>query len=169
MKLNENDLKELVLQTLSEVAGESEKQDAIDWLTWAFNALSYRYKMPDKEVRDLLAGYRRMIEKYDLKTVKELYHDKYGNSKKDFTSDDVQKLVGKNKLNLNPEFFKGRDASWLKRTQDAFDVEMEKRKLQSKKLNDPIMHEGVTNENKMFILNADYLLNEYFKNTKSLI
>ena len=157
MKLYENDLKELVLMTLMEVAGESEKQEAIDWLSWAFNALSYRYKMPDKEVRDLLAGYRRMIEKYDLKTVKELYSDKYGNSKTDFTTDDVQKLVGKNKLNLNPEFFKGRDAGWLKRTQDGFDVEMEKRKRQSKKLNDPIMHEGMTNENKMFVLNVDYL------------
>jgi hypothetical protein len=169
MKLYENDLKELVLRTLMEVAGESEKQDAIDWLSWAFKGLTKYYKMPDKEARELLAGYRRMIEKYDLETVRGLYRDKYGNSKTDFTSDDVQKLVGKNKLNLNPEFFKGRDAGWLKRTQDGFDAEMERRRLQSKKLNDPIMREGVTNENKMFILNADYLLSEYFKNKKSLI
>lgn len=169
MKLNEKDLKRLILMTLNEVAGESEKQEAINFLNDAFRILASRYKMPDKEIRTLLDGYRRMIEKYDLKTVKDLYFNKYGSNKNDFNHEDVKNLIGKNKLNINPDFFPGKDAGWLKRTQDAFDAEIERRRKQKTVLDDPIMREGVDNKNKMFLLNADFMLAEYFKTKKSLL
>lgn len=159
MKLNENDLKQLIHQTLLEVAGESERQEVIDFLVGTFKYLTGKgYNMPEKEAKSLLDGYRRMIEKYDFATVKSLYSSRFGGSKKQPTT---SKWSG--------DFFAGRDDNWFKKQQDAFDREMERRKSLPKGLNNPIMKEGANVKNKLFLLNVDYLLNEYFKSAKSLI
>lgn len=159
MKLNENDLKQLIHQTLLEVAGESERQDVIDFLVGTFEYLTGNgYNMPEKEAKSLLDGYRRMIEKYDFDTVKSLYSSRFGGSKKPTTT---SKWSG--------DFFGGKDDNWFKKQQDGFDREMAKRKSLPKGPNESIMKEGSNIKNKLFLLNVDYLLNEYFKSSKSLI
>lgn len=163
-KLLENAIRNIVKKLIKESVNDSIKQDSIDFLEDVRKTLIRRYRIPEAEVNRTVANYIRMIEKYDLDIVKDLFFDKYINFNRN-----KEPNTGEEKQELNPEFFKGRDSVWLKNTQKGFNSVVQKNKDKKVRLNDPIMREGLTPKNKLIRLNVEYMLFEFFKSSKKTL
>lgn len=81
IRLNENDLTQVIRKIITEITGESQNEDSINFLRY----LTYYFtKLYGKDMKHLvyakISAYEKLIDKYDLKTAKEMFDDYKGNS-----------------------------------------------------------------------------------------
>ena len=88
LKLNESDLENLIKSVISEVRGESTSQPSVNFLVYARKRLENVYGRNERELISLkLQPYIDMIEKYSLEDVREIFNNRYGDSKPNDSSE----------------------------------------------------------------------------------
>ncbi len=152
ISLTESQLENVIKRVISEVRGESATVDAANFLEYVRRQLKKTYGNSQAQIDNTLNNFSRFIEKYDVKSARDIFKDKYETPNiPTSTPDEPEKPA------LNPAFFGSKErADQIQKEFEKY-KSLQKLKQSDKKLDDPF------NESKIVEQNISYLLSEYFK------
>lgn len=152
IRLSESQLESVIKCVILEVRGESTTIDAVNFLEYVRRKLKKIYGNSNVQIDNTLNNFVRFIEKYDVKTARDMFTDKYETPS---IPDNVEQNTEQPKL--NPAFFGSKErADQIQRDFERYKA-TQRFKQSDKRLDNPF------NESKIVEQNISYLISEYFK------